>query len=79
MITRGMIRSLPLVGEMRTDVAVPVYPIGSPCPTFLNPGPPGYAAQCLLRYGHEGDHRFPTVEECRKAYYESMGWKGWDA
>jgi hypothetical protein len=42
-----------------------------PCGTFLNPGPPYYAAQCLLPRGHDGEHKFPSKEECQAMWRET--------
>ena len=45
------------------------------CQVLTSPGPPLYASGCLLLQGHEGNCQFPTPEEARKHFYESMGQK----
>ena len=42
------------------------------CCCFASPGPPFYAARCILEAGHAGECQLPSAEECQKAFYGSV-------
>jgi len=62
-----------LESAIRFERGVRFYLRPPVCLTVMSPGPPYYGAMCRLPGGHEGDHDFPTAEECRAAWGASVG------